>query len=166
MARGFDTSMTWTAPYGNALPGAAGVVNPRGSRDRNARCRAGSTSMSSFSQIGMGSAPSITGWRGSETSKLYRPCTVDTNIVSPMKLIEMAVATWGMVVTNRTFLEMAPAGGATAALASAETRAGVAARTASSVAVTIVPRRDVTRPLLEIGPGCPAAVCSAPGGAV
>src|SRR4051812_12527227 len=40
------------------------------------------------------------------------PVTALTNIVSPMKLMEIALCASGRLVTNSTLLEIAPAGGA------------------------------------------------------
>lgn len=68
MARGSDTSMMCTAPLGKVEPEVAGVVNPRGSRLMNSRLRTRSTSMSSFSQMYIGRAPSSVGLAGSVTS--------------------------------------------------------------------------------------------------
>src|SRR4051794_19665321 len=74
----------------------------------NTRLRTGSTSMSSFSQMKCGTAPSGCGCAGSETSYEYSPVTVETNIVSSMKLIEIAAASSGIWATWRTFGDAAP----------------------------------------------------------
>ncbi len=106
--------MMCTAPYGNVAPGVAGEVNPRGSRLMNASLRTGSTSMSSFSQMYIGRAPSNEGAAGSATLYAYRPVVAETSIVSPMKFTAIAVRISGMFATNSTFEEMAPGGGGAA----------------------------------------------------
>jgi hypothetical protein len=86
-------------------PLVAGVVKPRGSRLMNSRLWTGSTSTSSFSQMYMGKAPSIRGVAGCEMSYEYTPATVETNIVVPMKLMEIADLSSGMLAIGWTLEE-------------------------------------------------------------
>src|SRR2546423_775456 len=81
-----------------------------------------------------------TGLAEFEASWLYGRWAVDTNIVLPRKLMEMAVGR-GMLAMNCTFLEMEPGGGGGGV--SPETRPGTSSRAPSATSVEAIRSRRI-----------------------